>query len=105
MKPSAGQILEMPYSGKEVSMLIFLPAEIEDDTTGLEKVEHLHTRDVPGDSFLSQLNEENKSDWSNRLKLTNTQILSQIWKLLDIMDDGCRSRIHDNHLNKSLHLK
>lgn len=63
MKPSAGQILEMPYSGEEVSMLIFLPAEIEDDTTGLEKVEHLHTRDVPGDSFLSQLNEENKSDW------------------------------------------
>uniref|UniRef100_A0A3B4G0E1 Serpin B6 n=1 Tax=Pundamilia nyererei TaxID=303518 RepID=A0A3B4G0E1_9CICH len=42
------KILEMPYCGKEVSMLIFLPAEIEDDTTGLEKVEHLHTRDVPG---------------------------------------------------------
>lgn len=86
MKPSAGQILEMPYSGKEVSMLIFLPAEIEDDTTGLEKVEHLHTRDVPGDSFLSQLNEENKSDWPNSLKLTNTQILSQIWKLLDVQN-------------------
>uniref|UniRef100_A0A3Q4H4X9 Leukocyte elastase inhibitor n=1 Tax=Neolamprologus brichardi TaxID=32507 RepID=A0A3Q4H4X9_NEOBR len=33
------KILEMPYSGKEVSMLIFLPAEIEDDTTGLEKLE------------------------------------------------------------------
>ncbi|XP_013763244.1 leukocyte elastase inhibitor A-like [Pundamilia nyererei] len=31
------KILEMPYCGKEVSMLIFLPAEIEDDTTGLEK--------------------------------------------------------------------
>uniref|UniRef100_A0AAZ1XAK6 Serpin B6 n=1 Tax=Oreochromis aureus TaxID=47969 RepID=A0AAZ1XAK6_OREAU len=39
------KILEMPYSGEEVSMLIFLPAEIEDDTTGLEKIEHLHTRD------------------------------------------------------------
>ncbi|XP_019211862.1 leukocyte elastase inhibitor isoform X3 [Oreochromis niloticus] len=33
------KILEMPYSGEEVSMLIFLPAEIEDDTTGLEKLE------------------------------------------------------------------
>uniref|UniRef100_A0A3Q2VK37 Serpin B6 n=1 Tax=Haplochromis burtoni TaxID=8153 RepID=A0A3Q2VK37_HAPBU len=33
------KILEMPYYGKEVSMLIFLPAEIEDDTTGLEKLE------------------------------------------------------------------
>uniref|UniRef100_A0A4W6G1U0 Serpin B6 n=1 Tax=Lates calcarifer TaxID=8187 RepID=A0A4W6G1U0_LATCA len=33
------QILEMPYKGKELSMLIFLPNEIEDDTTGLEKLE------------------------------------------------------------------
>lgn len=32
------QILEMPYKGKDLSMLIFLPNEIEDDTTGLEKV-------------------------------------------------------------------
>ncbi|XP_034562853.1 uncharacterized protein LOC117829333 [Notolabrus celidotus] len=33
------QILEMPYEGKELSMLIFLPTNIEDDTTGLEKLE------------------------------------------------------------------
>ncbi|XP_076617122.1 leukocyte elastase inhibitor-like isoform X2 [Chaetodon auriga] len=33
------QVLEMPYKGKELSMLIFLPKEIEDDTTGLEKLE------------------------------------------------------------------
>ncbi|XP_061569376.1 leukocyte elastase inhibitor-like isoform X2 [Cololabis saira] len=33
------QILEMPYQGKELSMLIFLPNDIEDDTTGLEKLE------------------------------------------------------------------
>lgn len=32
------RILEMPYTGKELSMLIMLPVEIEDDTTGLEKV-------------------------------------------------------------------
>uniref|UniRef100_A0A4W6G198 Serpin domain-containing protein n=1 Tax=Lates calcarifer TaxID=8187 RepID=A0A4W6G198_LATCA len=38
------QILEMPYKGKELSMLIFLPNEIEDGTTGLEKVEHTRTR-------------------------------------------------------------
>lgn len=31
----------MPYKGKALSMLIFLPNEIEDDTTGLEKVEHI----------------------------------------------------------------
>lgn len=33
------QILEMPYKGKELSMLIFLPSQIEDSTTGLEKLE------------------------------------------------------------------
>ncbi|MED6282234.1 hypothetical protein CHARACLAT_029922 [Characodon lateralis] len=33
------QILEMPYKGKELSMLIFLPEEIEEYTTGLEKLE------------------------------------------------------------------
>lgn len=37
------QILEMPYKGKDLSMLIFLPNDIEDDTTGLEKV-CAHTR-------------------------------------------------------------
>lgn len=31
----------MPYEGKDVSMLIFLPNEIEDDTTGLEKVKRI----------------------------------------------------------------
>ncbi|XP_076617522.1 leukocyte elastase inhibitor-like [Chaetodon auriga] len=33
------QLLEMPYQGEELSMLIFLPNDIEDDTTGLEKLE------------------------------------------------------------------
>uniref|UniRef100_A0A3Q1AV20 Serpin B6 n=1 Tax=Amphiprion ocellaris TaxID=80972 RepID=A0A3Q1AV20_AMPOC len=33
------QFLEMPYKGKKLSMLIFLSEVIEDDTTGLEKLE------------------------------------------------------------------
>ncbi|XP_072234195.1 leukocyte elastase inhibitor-like isoform X2 [Leuresthes tenuis] len=33
------QILELPYKGKELSMIIFLPNDIEDSTTGLEKLE------------------------------------------------------------------
>ncbi|KAI9519557.1 hypothetical protein NQZ68_027738 [Dissostichus eleginoides] len=33
------QILEMPYKGNDLSMLIFLPNDIEDETTGLEKLE------------------------------------------------------------------
>lgn len=39
----SGQILEIPYEGKDLSMLILLPKEIEDDTTGLEKVGHIYT--------------------------------------------------------------
>ncbi|KAJ8376545.1 hypothetical protein SKAU_G00071250 [Synaphobranchus kaupii] len=33
------QILEMPYIGKELSMLILLPQKIEDDSTGLMRLE------------------------------------------------------------------
>lgn len=33
------QILELPYVGKDLSMLIMLPNEMEDNTTGLEKLE------------------------------------------------------------------
>ncbi|XP_047424421.1 leukocyte elastase inhibitor-like isoform X2 [Mugil cephalus] len=33
------QVLELPYKEKELSMLIFLPMDIEDSTTGLEKLE------------------------------------------------------------------
>ncbi|XP_053470801.1 leukocyte elastase inhibitor-like [Ictalurus furcatus] len=39
------KILEMPYEGKELSMLIMLPDEIEDNTTGLEKLERQLTYD------------------------------------------------------------
>ncbi|XP_061569031.1 leukocyte elastase inhibitor-like [Cololabis saira] len=46
------QILEMPYQGKELSMLIFLPNDIEDDTTGLEKLE-------------KELTYENFVEWTN----------------------------------------
>lgn len=37
------QILELPYQGSDLSMIIMLPTEIEDDTTGLEKVGHFQT--------------------------------------------------------------
>lgn len=33
------QILELPYVGEDLSMFIILPEDIEDETTGLEKVE------------------------------------------------------------------
>ncbi|XP_075899250.1 leukocyte elastase inhibitor-like [Nelusetta ayraudi] len=33
------QILELPYKGRDLSMFIFLPEEVADGTTGLEKLE------------------------------------------------------------------
>ncbi|XP_059364537.1 leukocyte elastase inhibitor-like [Carassius carassius] len=33
------QVLELPYVGKDLSMLIILPEEIQDETTGLQKLE------------------------------------------------------------------
>nr|AAI62112.1 Serpin peptidase inhibitor, clade B (ovalbumin), member 1, like 1 [Danio rerio]AAI62487.1 Serpin peptidase inhibitor, clade B (ovalbumin), member 1, like 1 [Danio rerio]AAI62929.1 Serpin peptidase inhibitor, clade B (ovalbumin), member 1, like 1 [Danio rerio]AAQ97848.1 serine proteinase inhibitor, clade B, member 1 [Danio rerio] len=36
-------VLELPYAGKNLSMLIILPDEIEDATTGLEKLERALT--------------------------------------------------------------
>jgi|UniRef100_A0A250YH05 serpin B len=33
------RVLELPYKGKELSMIILLPDDIEDESTGLEKIE------------------------------------------------------------------
>lgn len=32
------RVLELPYDGDELSMIILLPDEIKDDTTGLQQV-------------------------------------------------------------------
>ncbi|XP_051575312.1 leukocyte elastase inhibitor-like [Myxocyprinus asiaticus] len=37
------QVLELPYVGESLSMLIILPNKIEDDTTGLQKLERAMT--------------------------------------------------------------
>uniref|UniRef100_A0A8C9Y5F1 Leukocyte elastase inhibitor n=1 Tax=Sander lucioperca TaxID=283035 RepID=A0A8C9Y5F1_SANLU len=55
------KILEMPYKGKELSMLIFLPNEIEDSTTGLEKLE-------------KQLTYENFMEWTRPDMMDNVEV-------------------------------
>ncbi|XP_078544122.1 leukocyte elastase inhibitor-like isoform X1 [Lissotriton helveticus] len=40
----AFKVLELPYVNKDLSMIILLPDEIEDDSTGLEKLEHQLTK-------------------------------------------------------------
>lgn len=35
------RVLELPYNGRELSMIILLPDDTEEDSTGLQKVSHL----------------------------------------------------------------
>ncbi|XP_061093835.1 serpin B6-like [Conger conger] len=56
------QILEMPYIGKELSMLIILPREIEDDSTGLERLER-------------ELTYEKVIEWTDPDMIDNTQVI------------------------------
>ncbi|KAK2858637.1 hypothetical protein Q5P01_003257 [Channa striata] len=58
---AACQILEMPYKGQELSMIIFLPSEIEDDTTGLEKLE-------------KELTYEKFVEWTHPAKMQQTEV-------------------------------
>ncbi|XP_036934238.1 leukocyte elastase inhibitor-like [Acanthopagrus latus] len=55
------KILEMPYKGNDLSMLILLPNEIEDDTTGLEKLE-------------KALTYEKFNEWTNPAMMTNDEV-------------------------------
>ncbi|XP_061569930.1 leukocyte elastase inhibitor-like isoform X2 [Cololabis saira] len=67
------QILEMPYKGKELSMLIFLPKDIEDDTTGLEKLE-------------KQLTYEKFMEWTGELTVTQVNVSLPRFKLEETYD-------------------
>ncbi|KAM4533792.1 leukocyte elastase inhibitor-like [Odontesthes bonariensis] len=55
------QILELPYKGKELSMIIFLPNDIEDGTTGLEKLE-------------KELTYENFEEWTRPDKMRDVEV-------------------------------
>ncbi|KAK1806633.1 hypothetical protein P4O66_005146 [Electrophorus voltai] len=69
------QILEMPYVGKELSMLIILPNEIADDTTGLEKLEH-------------ELTYENFMEWTrpDMMDVVEVQVAMPRFKLSETYD-------------------
>lgn len=55
------QVIELPYKGRELSMLIFLPNDIEDNTTGLEKLEQ-------------QLTSETFMEWTRSDKMVVHQV-------------------------------
>ncbi|KAG7263744.1 hypothetical protein CRUP_012272 [Coryphaenoides rupestris] len=55
------QVLELPYEGKDLSMLIFLPLDMEDNTTGLEKLQ-------------SQMTYKNFTEWTRPDKMDETEV-------------------------------
>ncbi|XP_034998524.2 leukocyte elastase inhibitor [Hippoglossus stenolepis] len=55
------QVLEMPYKEKELSMLIFLPMDIDDSSTGLEKLE----KELTYDNFV---------EWTHSDRLSHSKV-------------------------------
>ncbi|XP_040918744.1 leukocyte elastase inhibitor-like isoform X1 [Toxotes jaculatrix] len=81
------QILEMPYKEKELSMLIFLPKEIQDDTTGLEKLEKQLTYEKFVEWTRPDMMPEAKVDVSlPRFKMEETYDLNNVLKNMGIVD-------------------
>ncbi|XP_034145248.1 leukocyte elastase inhibitor-like [Esox lucius] len=69
------QILELPYAGKQLSMLIMLPNDIADGTTGLEKLE----KELTYDNFVN---------WTkpDRMYLKEVQVGLPKFKLEESLD-------------------
>ncbi|XP_038626351.1 serpin B5 [Tachyglossus aculeatus] len=61
------KIIEVPFQNKHLSMLILLPQDVEDGTTGLEKVE-------------KQLSSETLLDWTNPSMMANAKVKLSIPK-------------------------
>lgn len=55
------KVLELPYQGEELSMVILLPEDIEDESTGLKKIEE-------------QLTLEKLHEWTKREHLENIDV-------------------------------
>ncbi|NXG56812.1 ILEU inhibitor, partial [Hemiprocne comata] len=55
------RVLELPYDGRELSMIILLPDDIEDDSTGLQKLE-------------KQLTLEKLQEWTRPESLYSTDV-------------------------------
>ncbi|KFO33736.1 leukocyte elastase inhibitor isoform X2 [Fukomys damarensis] len=62
------QVLELPYQGQKVSMIILLPDDIEDDTTGLEEIE-------------KQLTLEKLREWTEDLETIEVNVQLPRFKL------------------------
>ncbi|XP_018420173.1 PREDICTED: serpin B5 [Nanorana parkeri] len=61
VKESNLSVVEIPFEGKQMSMLILLPKTMEDECTGLEKLE-------------KELTYENYANWTNPSMLANSKV-------------------------------
>ncbi|XP_066103352.1 serpin B5 [Saccopteryx bilineata] len=61
------KVIELPFQNKHLSMLILLPKDVEDESTGLEKVE-------------KQLNSETLLQWTNPSTMANAKVKLSIPK-------------------------
>ncbi|KAM4841441.1 serpin B5 isoform 1-T2 [Thomomys bottae] len=55
------KVIELPFQNKHLSMLILLPKDVEDESTGLEKIE-------------KQLNSETLVQWTNPSTMANAKV-------------------------------
>uniref|UniRef100_A0A2K5C970 Serpin B5 n=1 Tax=Aotus nancymaae TaxID=37293 RepID=A0A2K5C970_AOTNA len=61
------KIIELPFQNKHLSMFILLPKDVEDESTGLEKIE-------------KQLNSESLAQWTNPSTMANAKVKLSIPK-------------------------
>ncbi|XP_069047021.1 leukocyte elastase inhibitor-like isoform X1 [Lepisosteus oculatus] len=88
------QILELPYLGKELSMLIMLPSAIEDDSTGLEKLERELTYGKLMEWTKPEMMDVEEVEVSlPKLKFEETYDLKEVLKSMGMVDafDSTRS--------------
>ncbi|KAK2500976.1 hypothetical protein MC885_003711, partial [Smutsia gigantea] len=73
------RVLELPYQGKELSMIILLPDDIEDESTGLRKIEE-------------QLTLEKLQEWTKPENLDLTEVNVHLPKFK--LEEGYNLNIH-----------
>ncbi|RXN16463.1 leukocyte elastase inhibitor-like protein [Labeo rohita] len=99
------QVLELPYVGKNLSMLIILPNKIEDETTGLQKLERALTYEKLMDwTKPSQMLEQKVQVSLPKFKMTETYDMKNLLISMGIEDvfDGRKVNLSGMSPNNDL---